>query len=136
MKRIAVVCVPIALLLSLFPAAVAYADETVPTQAQVDPAGTPPQVLYKFEVPDADSSVAGIQYDSDDGILFQAGAQIAPNLEDMPEALKIAYWWVATDPNGTDDIIFAFVRVWHPDGTFKYQLDALGPSACSDLGTW
>ena len=136
MKRtIAVFGATLGLLLSLFPA-VALAQETVPTRAQIDPAGTPPQVLYKFEVPDADSGIPGIQYDSDDGILFQPGAQIAPNLEDLPEAQQIAYWWVATDPNGIDDIIFAYVKVWHPDGSFKYQLETTVPQACSALGTW
>jgi len=130
------VAVPLALLVSLFPAAVAFAQETVPTEAQISASANPPVVLYKFEVPDADSALAGIQYDSDDAVLFQAGAQVAPNLEDLPEAQQIAYWWVATDPNGIDDIHFAFVKVWHPDGVLKYQLEALAPSACSDLGTW
>jgi hypothetical protein len=130
--------VPLALLLSLFPAGLAFAqDDTVPTEAQVDPAGTPPEVLYKFELPDADSGTAGIQYDSDDGAPGQPGAQIAPNLEDLPEVQQIAYWWIATDPNGIGDVIDAFVRVFHPDGSLKYQLhDPDGPNPCTDLGTW
>jgi hypothetical protein len=126
------------LIASLLPAGIAYAqDDTVDTSATVNPAGTPPVVHYKFEVPDADSAAAGFQYDSDDGTLYQPGAQIAPNLEDLPEEQRIAYWWVAEDPNGIGDIIDAFVRVFHPDGSLKYQVhDPDGPNPCADLGAW
>jgi hypothetical protein len=128
----------LALIVAMFPAGMAFAqDQTVNTGATIDPAGTPPVVHYKFEVPDADSAAPGIQYNSDDATLFQPGAQIAPNLENLPEVQQIAYWWIAEDPNGIGDVIDGFVRVFHPDGTMKYQVhDPNGPNACSDLGTW
>lgn len=133
-KKISSVAVLLAIVLSLLPAGVAFADD-VPTEAQINPAGSPPIVSYKFEVPDADSSTAGVQYDSDDGALGQPGAQIAPNLEDLPEVQQIAYWWFGTDNNGIGDIIDAFIRVYHPDGSLKYQRHANGRQPCSALGS-
>lgn len=138
MKRILVLFATLGLLLGLFPAVAFAADPVVPTTATVNPtgAGSAPTVVAKWELPDADSALAGIQYLSDDAADFVPGPQIAPNLENLPDVQQIAYWWVATDPNGIADIIFAFVRVWHPDGTLKYQLHAAGRSPCSALGTW
>lgn len=104
--------------------------ETVDTNAVINPSGTPPEVLYKWELPDMQPSdpFDGIQYGTaadphqHDDDMTQAGMQVAPNLEDEPETRKIEYWWVARDENGIDDITDGYVRVFHPDGSEKYQL--------------
>lgn len=128
---------------SLFPAGLISAQvppdaETVDTNAVIDPNGTPPDVLYKWELPDMQSGVAGIQYGTVDDAhqhdddMTLAGMQVAPNLEDLPELRLIDYWWVVSDPNGNGDIIDGFIRVFHPDGTLKYQLHG-DPVPCTDL---
>jgi hypothetical protein len=143
-----------ALVMSLVPfAAFAQNDQQVPTSAQINPAGSPPVVSNKWELPDMQSGVAGIQYGTvanphqHDDDMNQVGIQFAPNLEDLPEARQVEYWWIVSDPNGIGDIKDAFVRVFHPDGSLKYQLhgtadygqptaaNPLTPVACTALGS-
>ncbi len=118
------------------------------TSAYVDPCGSPPVVNYKWELPDMDSSLVGIQYcadpanpqdlnangicDADDEPLV-AGMQMYPNINDQPETRQIEYWVAADDPNGLPDLAAAWTEVWHPDGSFKYQVDLL-PVDCSEIG--
>lgn len=138
--RILNILLVLAMALSLFPLA-ALADD-IPTTAVIDPAGTPPQTLFKWELPDMQPGTGPMvveygtladphQHDDDMNV---TGMQVFPNLEDQPEVRWIDYWWVVTDPNGIGDINDAFVRVFHPDGALKYQLHgALQP--CPALGT-
>jgi hypothetical protein len=132
-KRLFGLAVTTALILALFPAGLSFAQvpgdaETVDTNAVVNPSGSPPNVRYKFELPDMQSGVAGIQYGTvanphqHDDDMNVPGMDVAPNLEDLPEKRLIEYWWVAEDPNGIGDLNDAFIRVWHPDGSLKYQL--------------
>jgi hypothetical protein len=137
-----------ALLLSLIPAGIAYADSstqtTLNTSAVVDGSGDPPTVDFKWELPDTDpSTCATIEYGNDADPSTNSGVQVVPNLEDLPCVEHIAYWWVASDPYGIDNIIQAYVRVYHPDGSLKYQLHAttdggqnspIAPVPCADLG--
>jgi hypothetical protein len=136
--RILNILIVLALALSLFPLT-ALADD-VPTNAVINPAGTPPAVEWKWELPDMQSGVAGIQYGTvanahqHDDDMATPLMQVFPNLDDLPEARLIDYWWVVSDPNGIGDIIDAFIRVYHPAGDLKYQLHGtLQP--CAALGT-
>lgn len=128
----------LALALSLFPMT-ALADD-VPTEAVINPAGTPPATEWKWELPDMQPYVAGIQYGTaanahqHDDDMATLGMQVYPNLDDEPEVRWIDYWWVVSDPNGIDDIIDAFIRVYHPDGSLKYQLHGV-LQPCAALGT-
>lgn len=128
----------LALALSLFPLT-ALADD-VPTNAVINPAGSAPATELKWELPDMQSDVAGIQFGTaanphqHDDDMSLTGMQVYPNLEDEPVVRQIDYWWVVSDPNGIGDIIDAFIRVYHPDGGLKYQLHGtLQP--CAALGT-
>lgn len=141
----------ITLLLSLVPAGIAYADATsttVDTSAVVTGSGSPPTVDYKWELPNVNQSATcatdPFQYGNDADPSTNTGVQVVPNLEDLPCLEQISYWWVASDPNGISDIIQAYVRVFHPDGSLKYQLHAttdgtqnapVAPVACADLGS-
>ncbi len=108
-----------------------------------------PVVDATWELPDMQSKVTGVQYwvgsgpmdlnnngipDADDDPLTP-GMQTYPNLCDEPEPRDIEYWVVAEDPNGVDDISAAASGVWHPDGSFNYQVD-LTPVDCSAIGLW
>jgi hypothetical protein len=127
------------------------ADEPTPV-AQVDTAAevtggpNPPIVNAKWELPDMQSDVAGIQYeaapptdlnanginDADDEPLM-TGMQMYPNLCDEPEVRQIEYWVAAEDTDGLGDIAAVWSDVWHPDGTFKYQVDLVAVE-CSEIG--
>jgi hypothetical protein len=108
-----------------------------------------PVVDATWELPDMQSKVTGIQYwvgsgsmdlnnngipDADDDPLTP-GMQTYPNLCDEPVPRDIEYWIIAEDPNGVDDISAAASGVWHPDGSFNYQVD-LTPVDCSAIGLW
>jgi hypothetical protein len=121
-------------------------DYTVPTSGFATSVGSPPQVNYKWELPDMDSYDEGIQYcactptdlnenmicDADDDPLTP-GMQMHPNINNLPEARLIEYWAAADDANGLADIASVWVDVYHPDGSFKYQVDLL-PVDCSEIG--
>lgn len=117
--------------MSLFPFGVAMAQDSGPivvdTEAVVDAgSGAAPTVHYKFELqtePDGAANVAGPW--SDDPIMY-------PNLEDDPLA-HIGYWWIASHPAGIGALTDGFVRVFHPDGTLKYQLHG-AVMDCAALG--
>ncbi len=143
-----------------FPLASVRADD-VPTSAEVKAGSTPPVIEWKWELPDMNSSVPGIQYGTatdihqhdDDMNLSPINPpaahnmmQVAPNLEDQPEVRKVEYWVAVQDIGGISDITDTFVKVYHPDGSLKYQLHGTGnfqaptatnpltPVACSALG--
>lgn len=84
----------------------AEAPYDVPTQAYVSGSGTPPFFKWKWELPDEDPAPC---------------TQIWPT----PFGVKVVTtYMVATDPNGANDIMKVFIKVFHPDGTEKYQIEA------------
>jgi hypothetical protein len=79
------------------------------TEAVVGGSGSAPYVCAKFETPDHDPA---------------AGTQIEP----IPGGQRIVKFYVVVgDPNGIDDVSAVYIKVYHPDGTFKFQLDAIRP---------
>lgn len=93
--------------LMALPATAGAAD--VDTEAVVGGTGSAPYVCAKFETPDDDPA---------------AGTQISPT----PGGAKtVKFYVVAGDPNGVDDVSAVYIKVYHPDGTFKFQLDAIRP---------
>jgi hypothetical protein len=135
--------------------------DDVPTTAVVTPGSTPPVIEWAWALPDMNSTIAGIQYGTgadahqhdDDMNLSPINPpstnhmfQVTPNLEDEPEKRLIEYWVAVQDIAGIDDIIDAFIKVLHPDGSLKYQLhgtanfgpptaaNPLVPVACTALG--
>ncbi len=121
-------------------------DYEVGTTGFATSEGTPPVVNYKWELPDMDSYDEGIQYcaymptdlnsngicDADDEPLIP-GMQMYPNINNDPELRQIEYWAAAHDDNGLGDIASVWVDVYHPDGSFKYQVELL-PVDCSEIG--
>ena len=118
--------------------------EEIPSGAAVVSDNTAPIIECKWELPDANSGLAGIQYSDDDDVLQEPGfpcyrgdgesdrpqmadnvqnvIQVLPNAEDLPEARKIENWVAVEHPNGVDEIDDVFWKVIHPDGTFKFQI--------------
>ena len=108
MKRFLVVALTLTVLAALAVPVLANAD-SVPTEAVVGGTGSAPYVCAKFETPDDSAS---------------PGTQISPN----PGAKKIVKFYAAVgDPNGIDDISAVYIKVYHPDNSFKFQLDAIKP---------
>lgn len=108
-KTIAVLMAAIIVSIVSVPA-LAILEEGVDTEAMVGGAGSAPFVCAKFETPD----------DRDD-----PDTQIEP----IPGDLKtVKFYVVVGDPNGVDDIAAAYVKVYHPDGSFKFQLHAIRPT--------
>ncbi len=159
-KTIAVFAILVMVASLWMPGAPAQADD-VPVSAVVTPGSTPPTIEWKWELPDMQSGIPGIQYGTaadvhqhDDDMNISPTnppsahrmMQMAPNLEDLPEVRQIEYWVAVQDAGGVSDITDAFVKVYHPDGTLKYQLHGTGnygppnatnrltPVACSALG--
>jgi len=79
------------------------------TEAVVGGSGNSPYVCAKFETPDHSD---------------EPGTQIEPVAGDMR---VVKFYVVIGDSNGVDDLSAAYVKVYHPDGSFKYQLDAIRP---------
>ena len=80
----------------------------VPTRVNViSGGGDPPVVKAKWELPDDDPN--------------KPGTQIFPPLE-HGASLTVEYYAVVTDQQGIEDIDRVYVDVYHPDGTFKYQV--------------
>ena len=48
------------------------------------------------------------------------GLQVKPNLYDN---VNVGYYAVVTDPEGVDHIDHVYADIWHPDGSFKYQIE-------------
>jgi hypothetical protein len=81
--------------------------QDIPTGAIVPPgAGTRPVIKAKWETPDNYPKL---------------GTQIDPP-KTLNGKITVEYWVVVTDFNGKGDVDRAYVDVWHPDGTFKYQI--------------
>ena len=51
---------------------------------------------------------------------IDAGLQVAPNLYGTR---TVGYYAVVTDPNGRETVSAVYADIWHPDGSFKYQIE-------------
>jgi hypothetical protein len=91
------------------------------TTATISGGGSPPTVQYVWVLPDEDAIVSG--------------TQLWPDLSQ--ERNDIYACVVVSDPQGRDDIKNVYVDVYHPDGSFKYQVHAekLVPGDTSDAET-
>jgi hypothetical protein len=99
-----------AIIVSAVVVPMAMAQTAVDTQAQVTGSGTPPDIQYKFELPD-------------DGDLLHTipGTQVTP----VPAGTKqVCVYIVATDPNGAADINRVWADVDYPSGGLKASGDA------------
>jgi len=85
----------------------------IDTEALVGGSGSAPYVCAKFETPDHDPLLDGTQIEPVAG-----GTRL------------VKFYVVVGDPNGLDDISAVYVKVYHPlpDGSFKFQLDAVRAS--------
>ena len=102
---------------------------TVSTGATVPlSAGDPPVVKAKWEAVDYDtrsinpgnpSTYVAIDTSDDDPTL--PGTQVNPPME-WGETVTLEYCVVVMDPDGKGNIIEAYVDVYHPDGSFKYEV--------------
>ena len=103
----------------------------IPTQANAQSGGSiPPVVMAKAEW------IKGSTIDDD---------SVKPWLQVNPSGVfgqskKLGYVMVATDLDGYDDLSSAYAEVYHPDGTFKYQVALPRIISCTDnsgdLETW
>jgi hypothetical protein len=109
-------------------------SDTIPTQATITGGGSPPIVKAQWELADDDETVPGTQV----------------NIVPSGDKAMCAYI-VVTDPNGRGDIAQVHADVYHPDGSFKFQvlatkLDPIADQAeieqakadavAAETGTW
>ncbi|GAF69065.1 unnamed protein product, partial [marine sediment metagenome] len=106
MKKI--LAIALAIVLTLAPTLTVMAAD-INTEAVVGGSGNSPYVCAKFETPDH-SEDSGTQIDP------VAGGQRV-----------VKFYVVVGDSNGVDDLSAAYIKVYHPDGSFKFQLDAIRP---------
>jgi hypothetical protein len=81
------------------------------TELEVTQSGGSPYVCAKFETPDDNDLVDGTQI-----------WPIAGGMKTMK------FYVVVGDPNGIPDVSAVYIKVYHPDGSFKFQLDAIMPN--------
>ena len=82
----------------------------IDVEAVVTGSGSAPYVCAKFETPDCDNLMDGTQ------------------IEPIPGEQKVVKFYVVVgDPNGIADVSAVYIKVYHPDGSFKFQLDAIMP---------
>ncbi len=106
MKKL--LAITLAVILSLAVPMTAMAAD-IDTEAVVGGSGNSPYVCAKFETPDHSEEL---------------GTQIEPI---AGEKRVVKFYVVIGDSNGVDDLSAAYIKVYHPDGTFKFQLDAIRP---------
>ena len=80
----------------------------IDTELAVSSSGGSPYICAKFETPDFDPLMDGTE------ILPIAG-----------EKKVVKFYVVVGDPNGIPDVSAVYIKVYHPDGSFKFQLDAI-----------
>jgi len=85
-------------------------DEDTNGQGEISPGGTAPIIEYSWILPDEDPN-------STDN---KSQLNVNPGLE----RTDIYSCFVASDNEGRDSLRKGFVKVYHPDGTFKYQAHA------------
>jgi hypothetical protein len=71
----------------------------------------PPYIKVKWEYDEGDP-----YHDA----CIEPGLQVAPNLY---ATRTVGYYAVVADPNGRETISKVYADIWHPDGTFKYQIE-------------
>jgi hypothetical protein len=71
----------------------------------------PPYIKVKWEYDEG-------SYEHDSCI--EDGLQVAPTLYGTR---TVGYYAVVADPNGRETISHVYADIWHPDGTFKYQIE-------------
>ena len=62
----------------------------------------------------------------DDPFWIHDACCIIPGLQVKPilhGAVRVGYYAVVTDPEGVDHVDHVYADIWHPDGTFKYQIE-------------
>jgi len=106
MKKL--LAITLAVILSLAVPMTAMAA-TVDTEAVVGGSGNSPYVCAKFETPDHSEEL---------------GTQIEPVAGGQR---VVKFYVVIGDSNGINDLSAAYIKVYHPDGSFKFQLDAITP---------
>jgi len=107
MKKI--LAITLAIVLTLAPTLAVMAAD-VGTEAVVGGSGSAPYICAKFETPDYDNLVDG--------------TEIMP----IPGEQKVVKFYVVVgDPNGVADVSAVYIKAYHPDGSFKFQLDAIMP---------
>lgn len=83
--------------------------------------------------------VSGMQYGTPgdpqwhDDDMLQAGIQVAPNLDDQPEARQIEYWFIVESAGGPSGIADAVIRVYAPGGELAQEIPAV-QRGCAELG--
>jgi len=93
-------------------------DGPLTTGAYVPPgSGSPPIIKAKWEAHDFDPNVI----DTLDDDPLEPGTQILPPMSYLG-TVTVEYCVVVYDPDGKGNIVGAYVDVYHPDGTFKYQV--------------
>jgi len=108
MKKLLAIILAVILLLAAPMAAVAA---PIDVEAVVTGSGSAPYVCAKFETPDYDELIDGTE------------------IEPIPGEKKVVKFYVVVgDPNGIDDVTAVYIKVYHPDGSFKFQLDAIMPN--------
>ncbi len=107
MKKL--LAITLAVILSLAVPMTAMAAD-IDTEAVVGGSGNSPYVCAKFETPDHDEDMMGTQIEPIAG-----------------EKRVVKFYVVIGDSNGVDDLSAAYIKVYHPDGEFKFQLDAIRP---------
>jgi hypothetical protein len=62
----------------------------------------------------------------EDGNYYHDACACTPGLQVKPiigSTVTVGYFAVVTDPNGVGTVSHVYADVWHPDGTFKYQIE-------------
>ena len=104
-KEIVAFIITILMAFALVSAAMAV---DVPTTGQISPGAYPPNIIWKWELPDDDSYVPCCQ------VMPAAGS-----------TKEIKAYFVANDTEGADNIANGYIRVYYPNGTIKYsKIDA------------
>jgi hypothetical protein len=137
MKRIVMLVSMVLVLVLLLAASPVFATDSGSEPKEIDtsaeiigdgPGGSPPIIKGKWEkfhhpngtVPPSPVPPSNWLYDDDP---IAPGIQVFPPGEADPQGkVNVQYWAVVTDPQGTDDIQFVSVDVYHPDGSPKYQV--------------
>jgi hypothetical protein len=119
-KMVAIAVIVGLLAALVMPLSVSGADiipsDIIPTEAVITGSGSPPIIKAQWELADDDPTIPGTQVD------------IVPS----GDKAMCAYI-VVTDPNGRDDIAQVHADIYHPDGSFKFQVLATKLDLTADL---
>jgi hypothetical protein len=130
MKKIIVIMVILSLALISVPAMAEWPCENQPQITTINthvnvlgcpPGGSPPGQGGSDNLP----PYIKVKWEYDEGSYehdscIEPGLQVAPNLY---ATRTVGYYAVVNDPNGRETINDVYADVWHPDGSFKYQIE-------------